>query len=205
MGQQDLKKKFERVHLKSESSDDLKTSITEKQKMRFKSSNMSELHQQIKNATPVSTVDWKNQLTNHYVRPTLSAEVKPLQQQLQWTLNRLLGRSVLLSFFVKKDEASVLEKISKHMQERNDFWFSLLKEANQIHIRTGKGKLQIWLKSDESIQNYFPLIQTRLEREYVSHPQQLRSFQVKNADGWIEVQLDVDLHSLETRYKGSDL
>ncbi len=206
MGQEDLKKKFERIHLKTETSEQLiKVSAVEKQKIRFKNSTSSDVHQQIKNAPTSSHLEWKNLLTSQYERPHLSNDVRPIQNQIQWNLYRLLGRPVLVSFFVKNDEMSVLEKMNKHIQERSDFWFDLLQETNHLHVRTNKGKLNIWLKSDESTEKKSKFIQSTVEREYLSHPQQLKSFQVKNSQGWTDVTLEVDLRNLEARYKGSDL
>jgi len=205
MGQEDLKKKFERVHLQSEVAQELNSTAVEKQKIRFKNSSLTEIHQQIKNAKTASNLDWKNLLTSHYSRPALSNEIKPVQHQIQWTLNRLLGRPVLLSFLVKNDEASVLDKINKHMQERNEFWLSLLEEVTQIHLRTVKGKLQIWLKTNETISTHLKSMQSILENEYIARPHELKSFQVKNLDDWIEVLIDVDWRNSENRYKGREL
>jgi succinate dehydrogenase flavin-adding protein (antitoxin of CptAB toxin-antitoxin module) len=171
------------------------------QKIELMDSNSLNIHEAVMNCTDSKIYDWKRAYRDNFQRPTLDESCDPVVQVTQGQIQSLVKKPVLISFHYSQCLNSALNKLNSYMTSRPQFWSQVLAGAGQIHIRSSKNKLQLWIRnSDESTRGTKEL-KALFENEYMTNFRQLKAFNVQKFEEWIELNFDINEKTVDIRDK----
>jgi hypothetical protein len=199
MGQNtDLKERFLKLQ-KQEQTVPVIANVS--QKMELMDSSSPKIHEAVMNCTDSKVYDWKKAYRDNFQRPALEESCDPVVHTTQGNIQSLVKKPVLVSFHYSQCLDSALNKLNSYMTSRPQFWSQVLLGAGQIHIRSSKNKLQLWIRnSDESTRGTKEL-KALLENEYMVNFRQLKAFNVQKFEEWIELNFDINEKTVDIRDK----
>ena len=87
------------------------------------------------------------------------------------------------------------------MTVRPSFWKHLLLGAGQIHLRSAKNKIQVWIRFSDFTNENQKMLKATLENEFMENSTQLKSFSLQKVEEWFELGFDINEKIAESRDK----
>ena len=202
----DLKERFKRLQIKErpvpESSIITKSnSVDSSIKTELQQSTQSHVHQAVMNCADSQIYDWKKTYRNKFQRPLLTETTDPVIQETQWKMQSLVESPLLMSFHYTDCLSKALVKLNSYIVLRPKFWSQLMLGVGQVHIRSSKNKLQLWLRFSDSMGLSQKRVKTLLENEFVENSRLLKAFNVQKREDWFEIALDLNEKPADIRDK----
>ncbi|MBA2403134.1 MAG: hypothetical protein H0V66_00060 [Bdellovibrionales bacterium] len=177
------------------------TPIATGDKLELSKSTQSHVHEAIENSSQTQVYDWKKTYRKSFHRPTLEETCEPIIQKTQWNIHSLVDNSPLISFHYTHCLSKTLTKLNTYLEAKPFFWSHLMSGAGQIHIRSTKNKLQLWIRSNDSSELKQKRLKTVLENEFIANSKQLKAFSVQKVEEWFELSLDITEKTVDIRDK----
>ncbi len=171
------------------------------QKIELMDSNSLNIHEAVMNCTDSKNYDWKRAYRDNFQRPTLDESCDPVVQVTQGQIQSLVKKPVLISFHYSQCLNSALNKLNSYMTSRPQFWCQVFAGAGQIHIRSSKNKLQLWIRNSDESTHGTKELKALLENEYMTNFRQLKAFNVQKFEEWIELNFDINEKTVDIRDK----
>jgi hypothetical protein len=203
--QHDLKERFKRLQSKEQSVPETaiaKTRAVESvNKIELTTSTRSHVHEAVMNCADSEIYDWKKAYRNEFQRPTLDETSDPVIQETQWKIQSLVEHPMLISFHYSQCLSKTLVKLNSYVISRPTFWSQMLSGAGQVHIRSSKNKLQLWMRFNDSTVQDHKRMKNILENEFVANSRQLKAFNIQKIEEWFEISFDINEKSADLRDK----
>ena len=196
-----LKHRFE--GLQKQESPSAKSS--ESKIIEFSSSDKDLLHQAISNCTDSHEINWKKLYRQQFERPSIEQTTDPVIQVTQWKIQALIESPVLISFHYSDCLVYSLEKLNSYMAVRPTFWRHLLLGAGQIHLRSAKNKVQLWIRFSDPANENQKMLNSALQNEFMENSRQLKAFSLHKVEEWFELGFDIDENFAELRDKDASV
>lgn len=180
-------------------------SSSEPKKMNLSSSNNSLVHQTVANCVDAKEFNWKKVYRQQFQRPSLEQSSDPVIQETQWKIQALSESPLLISFHFTDCLVSSLKKLNPYMTSRPAFWKHLLLGAGQVHVRSSKNKIQLWIRFSDHTNENQKMLKAMIENEYMENSRQLRSFSIQKVEEWFELGFDINDKFTELRDKDASV
>jgi hypothetical protein len=174
---------------------------TESKIIELSSSDKYLLHQAISNCTDSHEFNWKKLYRQHFQRPSIEQSSDPVIQDTQWKIQALSESPLLISFHYTDCLVPSLKKLNTYMTVRPSFWKHLLLGAGQIHLRSAKNKIQVWIRFSDFTNENQKMLKATLENEFMENSTQLKSFSLQKVEEWFELGFDINEKIAESRDK----
>ena len=174
---------------------------TESKIIELSSSDKYLLHQAIANCTDSHEFNWKKLYRQHFQRPSIEQSSDPVIQDTQWKIQALSESPLLISFHYTDCLFPSLKKLNTYMTVRPSFWKHLLLGAGQIHLRSAKNKIQVWIRFSDFTNENQKMLKATLENEFMENSTQLKSFSLQKVEEWFELGFDINEKIAESRDK----
>lgn len=201
----DLKDRFKKLQLKEPNGSgvvvDNKIMAAEATKLELNLSSNAHIHQAIANCDDSNVYDWKKVFRKDFPRPAIDEASEPVLQQTQWNIQALMEAPVLISFHYSSCLPKILGRFNTYLTSRPSFWTQVMYGAGQIHIRSAKNKLQLWIRSDDVSVSGHKNMKAVLENEFLSNSKQLKAFNIQKIEEWYEISFDITEKSADIRDK----
>jgi hypothetical protein len=122
-------------------------------------------------------------------------------QETQWKIQSLVEHPLLISFHYSQCLSKTLVKLNSYVVSRPTFWSQMLSGAGQVHIRSSKNKLQLWMRFNDTTGQGQKRMKTILENEFVANSRQLKAFNIQKIEEWFEISFDINEKSADLRDK----
>lgn len=203
----DLKNRFDKLQKTSETpvSEDkvVKPVLTIKQVDM--TSSYPEIHEAIRDCHSGQSYDWRGEYRKGMKRPSELSIPHPYLFELQGRISELLGKPILFTCYEKESLELAAKKLNSYIVSRPKFWRQALEGVAQIHFRSEKGKIQLWLRSDDSTFIRSGKVKTAMENEYLINSRQLKSYGVYSTEDWVELHLEIIDRPADYTEKGQNL
>jgi hypothetical protein len=196
-----LKDRFEGL----QKQDSTSATSLEPKKMDLSSSNNSLVHQTIANCVDAKEFNWKKVYRQQFQRPSLEQSSDPVIQETQWKIQALSESPLLISFHFTNCLVSSLKKLNTYMAARPTFWKDLFLGAGQIHLRSAKNKVQIWIRFSDLTNENQKILKATLENEFMENSRQLKAFSLQKIEEWFELGFDINEKFAESRDKDASV
>lgn len=171
------------------------------QKMELMDSNSLSIHEAVMNCTDSKVYDWKKAYRDNFQRQNLEESCDPIVQATQGKIQALVKKPILISFHHSQCLSSALNTLNSYMTSRPQFWSQVLAGAGQVHIRSSKSKIQLWIRNRDESNRGMKELKTQLENEYMINFRQLKAFSVQKFEEWIELNFDINEKTADIRDK----
>jgi len=171
------------------------------QKMELMDSSSANIHEAVMNCTDNKLFDWKKAYRDNFQRPELEESCDPVVQATQGNIQSLVKKPVLVSFHYSQCLHSTLNKLNSYMTSRPLFWSQVLFGAGQIHIRSSKNKVQLWIRNSDESNRGARDLKAVLENEYMTNFRQLKAFNIQKFEEWIELNFEIHEKTADIRDK----
>ena len=91
------------------------------------------------------------------------------------------------------------------MTGRPTFWKHLLLGAGQVHLRSAKNKVQLWIRFSDHTNENQKMLKATIENEYMENSRQLKSFSIQKVEEWFELGFDINDKITESRDKDASV
>lgn len=202
----DLKERFKRLQSKEQSVPE--TALVKKthpveavKKVELSSSTRTYVHEAVMNCVQSEVYDWKKAYRRDFQRPSLDETSDPVIQETQWKIQSLMESPLLISFNYTQCLNKTLVKLNSYIVTRPTFWSQLIEGAGQVHVRSSKNKLQLWVRFNDSTGIGHKRMKTVLENEFVANSRQLKAFNIQKIEEWFEISFDINEKPADLRDK----
>ncbi len=169
------------------------------------SSDNSRMHEAVASCQEVKEFNWKRVYRQQFQRPSIETSSEPVIQETQWKIQALSESPLLISFHYTDCLVATLKKLNTYMTGRPTFWRHLLLGAGQVHLRSEKNKVQMWIRfSDLSNENQ-KILKATVENEFMENSRQLKSFSIQKVEEWFELGFDINEKFAESRDKDASV
>lgn len=199
MGQNtDLKQRFLKLQ-QQEPTAPVVTNVS--QKIELKDSASTSIHEAVMNCTGSKVYDWKKAYRDNFQRPALEDSSDPMIQATQGKIQSLVKKPVLVSFHYSQCLNSALKTLNSYMSSRPQFWSQVLIGSGQIHIRSSKNKVQLWIRNNDESTRGTRELKALLENEYMTNFRQLKAFNIQKFEEWVELNVEINEKTSDIRDK----
>jgi hypothetical protein len=159
------------------------------------------VHQLVTNCLDSHEFNWKKLYSQQFQRPSIEQSSDPVIQDTQWKIQALSESPLLISFHYTDCLVPSLKKLNSYMTVRPSFWKHLLLGAGQIHLRSAKNKIQVWIRFSNFTNESQKMLKATLENEFMENSTQLKSFSLQKVEEWFELGFDINEKIAESRDK----
>ena len=173
--------------------------------MNLSSSDNSLVHEAVANCLDAREFNWKKVYRQEFQRPSIEQSSDPVIQETQWKIQALSESPLLISFHFTDCLVPSLKKLNTYMAARPTFWKDLLLGAGQIHLRSAKNKVQLWIRFSDLTNENQKMLKATLENEFMENSRQLKAFSLQKIEEWFELGFDINEKFAESRDKDASV